>query len=194
MKKEILKISLFFVFIILFVVILIIQSCHNDICTGQCDQLSKAEMKFICYDGGESIIFKNDATSVLDTLITYEKGTISVDCSAPCNKPNGRMIEGFRLSHLGYMEIHIESHGQTPFILFNGCAPDYEFYLYNLDNPSQTITVNSTTYDDVFSVQQDSVVIDSSGDKQKVPWKIDYSKSKGFVRFHMVNNQTWSKQ
>jgi hypothetical protein len=98
------------------------------------------------------------------------------------------------LTHLGYFELHIENHGWTPQAWFFSSHNMYDVIFYDLNVPTQTVVVDGTTYNDVYSVQTDSTKIDTSNwDKQKIPWKIDYSKSKGFVRFHMVNGQTWSK-
>ncbi|NTW32379.1 MAG: hypothetical protein HGB12_07110 [Bacteroidetes bacterium] len=160
-------------------------------CGGSCSPLSNEELAFICYSGGEKVIFKNDTTNVFDTLYVDSKGTSPVNCSDPCGVPNGSI--GASIDFLGGFSLRIDRHNQPPYLMFFGS--NYAHYTFVLDVPHQTITVNSITYNDVYSVQelQDSTSIISNGDQLKVPWKIDYSKSKGFIRFYMTDGQTWSK-
>jgi hypothetical protein len=167
-------------------------SCKKeDDCSG-CPQLSNEELNFICYNQGDKVVFKNDSTNIFDTLTIYIKVINPTFCSDPCNKPNGSVIANFSFSHLLKSGgIGIQSHNETPEIGFDG--PSYNSYNFPLSGNTQTVTVNSTTYNDAYIVQVDSTTINHNGDQLKVPWKIYYSKSKGFVRFFMVNGQTWSK-
>jgi hypothetical protein len=68
--------------------------------------------------------------------------------------------------------------------------PDYIEFL--ITGTLNSMTINGTTYNDVFVTSINPATIPSSY-KSKTPWKINYSKSKGFIRFYMVNGQTWSK-
>ena len=191
MKKAILEIIFLGLAAVFTCVILFYASCNNDDCSD-CPPLSNYELNFFCYNSGDKVVFKNDTTNIFDTLTIGTKYIMSTFCSSPCDNPNGYIEVDFSFSHLlkdGGMGI--QAHNEIPKISFDGPSPTS--YIFPLSGNTQTIIVNSTSYNDVYIVQIDSTGIDNNGDKQTVPWKIDYSKSKGFVRFYMVNGQTWSK-
>ena len=138
-------------------------------CADDCSPLSNAELAFICYTQGQKVIFKNDTTHILDTLIVTNKYTypLTWECTSPCE---GQGIEAdFAFSQLEQFYIVIPYHNETPLIEFPGGAPAPYGYLLNV--PTQTITVNSTTYNDIYSVlvNPDSAAIRSLGSSVKSP-------------------------
>ncbi|MGD0709545.1 MAG: hypothetical protein ABR968_00020 [Bacteroidales bacterium] len=165
-------------------------SCKKDECSG-C-YLTNDQLAFLIYTKGQKVIFKNDSTNILDTL--YAEGTAwgYSACSDPCNEQSGSAQVNFTFSNLNESQFWInagQGSSSYPFIQFFGKS-DYTFFI---NPPTQIVTVNGTTYNDVYLAQIDSTNIDSHGEKLKVPWKIYYSKSVGFVRFYMMNGQTISK-
>ena len=163
-------------------------SCKKeDDCSG-C-YLTNDQLALMVYTKGQKVIFKNDSTNTLDTLNVEDISYCPSNCSSPCYFGTGCVEANFTFSHLSQFYILISP-------LSNDCLLSTHFaegYGFDLNTPTQTVTVNSTTYNDAYIVQVDSTTINHNGDQLKVPWKIYYSKSKGFVRFFMVNGQTWSK-
>jgi len=197
MRKEIIKVSMLGMIAIVMCGMLLYVSCKPK-CTPDCGLTQSEQDFFSCYNNVEKIFFKNDSTNAIDTLIIpggYESG-----CSGPCiNCPDyeqtvyGCFDYHITFSLFGKFKLRI-GHDQPPDIVVSGYKVDY-FYILNTQ--PQAININGTSYNDVYSVQSspDSVTIDTNNnDKQKIPWKIDYSKSQGFVRFYMLNRQTWTKQ
>ncbi len=139
-------------------------SCKKeDDCSG-C-YLTDEQKSFLIGVQGQKVIFKNDTTGIFDTLCTEGTFYGPSNCSSPCDNQPGSVATGFTFSHLSPFGIHISSSGEgTPFINFTGGCN------FNLDPPTQNVTVNSTTYNDVYSMQIDSTKI-SNAYKQTVPWK-----------------------
>jgi hypothetical protein len=169
--------------VILSCVIFFSYSCYSD-CNKM--ELTLQETALLsAYNTGDIAVFKNDTTGVFDTLHVTQKGygtTSSENCSHPVNNSLNAF---FTFSHIGVYHFRIE-HNKTPTIsAFNG----YEFLLSGSLN---TMIINGATYNDVFVTSIDSTRIPSNY-KSKVPWKINYSISNGFIRLYMVNGQTWSK-
>ena len=190
MKKYTITISTIGLIALLTCGMVLYISCHKNDCKD-CQPLSDEEKAFICYNQGDKIVFKNDSTNVFDTLTIYAKGIISENCSESCYQPYATLFADFSFSHLlqgGGMGI--QYHNEIPKITI-GAYPDS--YNFPLSGNTQSFTVNNVTYYDVYIVQADSSEINHNGDQQQIPWKINYSKSKGFVRFYMINGQTWSK-
>jgi len=160
-------------------------SCKHD-CSNY--ELTNEEDAFLFYTVGDMATFKNDYTGVYDTLRVDNRGYSLSHTESPCDNITGGVQAEFSFIHIGWCHIFI-SHDQSPYIDYGRYG---SYYRFNLSGPTQTITINNTTYNDVFSVQIDSNII-SNIDYNRVPWKIDYSKSKGFIRFHMKNGDTWSK-
>jgi hypothetical protein len=187
MKKTTITITTLCLFAILSCGIVIHLACkHEDSCDG-CS-LTNAQLSFICCSGSEAI-FKNDITNALDTLYASAKTYGSSVCSDYCDKGYGSVNVGYTFTHFGSFGISISNYNEAiPIIGFTAKG----IYGFDLNVPTQTVTVNGTTYNDVYSVQQDSTKI-FTVDKQAIPWKLYYSQSQGFVRFYMVNGQTWSK-
>jgi hypothetical protein len=194
MKKTTSIITTLGLFALLSCVIVFYLSCKKKekeviTCTDDCSHLSDAELAFLCYTQGQKVIFKNDTTNILDTLIVLNKGTDSWQCTSTCEGQS--IYASFAFSHLEQFNFSIPHHNSDPNIYFPCGLAAYGFVL---NVPVQTIAVNSTVYNDIYSVQgQDSAIIRSWGDQFQIPWKIYYSKSQGFVRFYMLDGQTWSK-
>jgi hypothetical protein len=189
MKRQIIEISFLGMLALLSVGLVFYVSCDTEDNCSQYHPLSSAEEAFICYTQGNQVIFKNDTTNIIDTLVVKDRYIQTDHFSGHCSVDD-EVISDFKFSHLASFGLDLW-HGQSPTIWFGGVHSTYNFPLVG---SFQTFTINSTTYNDVYSVQTDSTTIVSNGDKQDVPWKMYYSKSKGFVRFFMVNRQTWSKQ
>jgi hypothetical protein len=191
MKKTTITLTTLGLLAILSCGLIIHISCHKNDCKD-CQPLSDEEKAFICYNQGDKIVFKNDSTNIFDTLTIYAKGIDAIYCSESCYQPYVTLFADFSFTHLlrgGAMGI--QYHKDIPKISFGG--PTYNSYIFPLSGSTQSMTVNGNSYNDIYSVQIDSLGIKSNGDQLKVPWKLYYSKSKGFVRFFMVDGQTWSK-
>lgn len=194
MKKTTITITSLALLAILSCGIVIHISCRkeND-CS--CVQLSKDEETFLCYNQhGQKAFYKNDITNALDTLSVNYYWPTGTTCSYPCDGGSTSINVTLIFSNLFGCGIYI-THDQPPEISFDTFMDDSIKGSYNffLNGATQTISVNSTNYNDVYTTQIDSTTIISNGDKKRVPWKLYYSKSQGFVRFYMINGQTWSK-
>lgn len=184
--KNLFQISLsgitFFGFLILF------YSCHHD---PACDcQVTDQDKAFLSeYNQGDIVVFKNDTTLAFDTLkITY-KGT-EVAGSSLCGQadacrlaPGHVVVYGIFLKNSCGISV---DHGGTPVFYLRGG------YSFGYSGSAQIMTINSTVYNDVHICSNDSTKILNS-DRTRVPWKINYSTSKGLIRCYMVSGQTWSK-
>jgi hypothetical protein len=153
-------------------------------------ELTAQEIEMLsAYNQGDIAVFKNDSTFVIDTLHVIDKYYGTGYYSESCNKQvNDGLTVEFNFSHLngGWIQIlHVEPPLRAYF--FPGG------HALNLIGTLHSLTINGIYYNDVFETSIDSTTI-SSIYHDKVPWKINYSQSKGFVRFYMVNGQTWSKQ
>ncbi|MFI5164190.1 MAG: hypothetical protein ACHQHP_02965 [Bacteroidia bacterium] len=172
-------------------IILLFYSCNRDHTDcSQCQITPQEEALLPAYNVGDIAVFKNDTTGVLDTLnITSKSGNIS-GCSYPCNNTDGSMSIWGIVFH-NHFSVGV-AHSPTP----NNTIPGIGFDGANVNFPVtgsiQSMTINGTTYNDVIITSIDSTKI-LSASRTQVPWKINYSKSKGFVRLYMLNGQTWSK-
>ncbi len=161
-------------------------SCNKDDCPCS---ISNKQMALISYTQGQKVIFKNDATSILDTLYVSDKIFNLATCSYNCNNVYENIEADISFSHIG--ECELDLYHASMLIHFKGTQDGW--YDYPFNGTTYSITVNGTTYNDAHLLQIDSTTIYNL-DKPTVPWKCYYSKSKGFVRFYMVNGQIWSKQ
>ena len=174
------------VYLLLLCGVCFLYSCYSN-CSKY--EITQQETELLsAYNQGDIAVFKNDSTSVIDTLHVIEKDYGSTYYDEPCNKSIHDAL-GIQIvfSHLHDCGISIE-HNKTPEIHFS-----YTSYEFPLSGSLQSMTINGITYEDIFITSVDSTMI-STNDHNQIPWKIDYSKSKGFVRFYMVNGETWSKQ
>lgn len=171
--------------IFLFLCLSFFFACNKDTTDCSTYQITEAEKSFIPYTKGQIVVFKNDTTGIKDTLSVsqldnYPKGSNNTTC--------GLTIIGIG-AEINFSAIDKSSdnitlnvyHNQTPYASIAGSH-------FNLSGSFQTKTINSITYTDVYTVS-----IDSNGLNSIYPWKIDYSRSKGFVRFYMKKGITWSK-
>lgn len=165
-------------------------SCKKDKCIEY--ELTEEEKAFIPYKKGDMAVFRNDMTGQYDTLIVNYIGNVpsnNLDLPQKCSETTGGMRASISFNHLASCEVRV-FHKEIPAILFD-YGIEYWFYL---SGNFQTITVNNVTYNDVYSIAIDSNKIDSSSFLIDIlPWKIDYSKSKGFVRLYLRKNNVWSK-
>jgi hypothetical protein len=187
MKKTIFTITSLGLLAILSCWLVFHVSCKKENDCSDC-YLTSEQTALIIYMQGQKVIFKNDSTNIFDTLFVKDIGSQLSSCSSPCDQQSSHCVEVFSFSHFNEFNFEVSTSSQIPIIYFNNLK-----YIFELNVPTQIATVNSSTFNDVYSVHVDSTTIVSNGDKLKVPWKIDYSKSKGFVRFYMINGQTWSK-
>ena len=182
MKKLIARV--FKALIIFIGVVLFFYKCSKDVDCSPC-QITNAEKEFVFMKQGDIEVFKNDSTGVLDTLKILRINETKGNCSSPCNNS----ISGYwiQFDHTYWWNIEIQIyHLVPPKIMCNGgILPAQEFIL---KGSTQTIVVNGTTYNDVYSIEVDS-------SKLATPcYKIDYSKSKGFVRFHFIDGTASSRE
>jgi hypothetical protein len=195
MRTQSNKITFLGLFSILLFGLLLNSSCYREIYCPGC-KLTPEEESMISYKQNEKLIFKNDINYTYDTLSVYAIVWNISNCSDPCASGASSAFSPFNFFHLSTGRIYASA-GNTPFICFYKTSPPNNYssyYNYQLNVPTQNITVNNIIYNDVYRVQTDSIAIDSSGDRLKVPWKLEYSKSSGFIRFYMLNGETWSKQ
>ena len=163
-------------------------SCRLDRSDCSKYEITQQETAFLsAYNKGDIAFFKNDTTGVFDTLHVIDMGYGSGYYGEPCNKTvNTALNAQFSFSHLHGCGVYIW-HNTIPEIIYS-----YTNYEFLLSGSLQSMTINSTSFNDVYIPSLDSTKI-TSADRNSVPWKIAYSKSKGFIRFYMVNGQTWSK-
>jgi len=167
--------------------LLLFFSCGRDPDCSEC-QITEQEKAFLSiYNQGDISVFKNDSTNAVDTLTARNKGESWSGCSDPCSNTSGSLSVGFASSTFSKLNgcTIIVGHNSTPMI-------SYTDYFFPLSGTLQAMTINSTTYNDIYLPSIDSSIIDNSY-RNSIPWKIAYSKSKGFLRFYMINGQTWSK-
>ena len=196
MRSITVRITFLGLFAILLCSVFLNISCNQTIYCPGC-KLTPDEESFVYYTQNSKLIFKNDITNIFDTLSVSAVGKSASNCSDPCEKGASSAYSKFSFFHLSQGSVGINA-GNTPLIYFwTGMPPiiySTPIFYFQLNVPTQTITVNNIIYNDVFRVQTDSIAIDSTGDRLKVPWKLEYSKSSGFIRFYMLNGETWSKQ
>jgi hypothetical protein len=171
--------------LIIFVgIALVFYKCSKDSNCSPC-QITNSEKDFMCMKQGDVEIFKNDSTGTLDTLKISQIEETRGNCSSPCNNS----ISGYwiQFSHTYWWNMDIEIYHLIPpkIRLFGAFSSLQEFIL---QGPTQIIVVNGITYNDVYSIEADS------GQQATPCFKIDYSKSKGFVRFYFKDGTTSSRQ
>ncbi len=163
---------------------LLFYSCKPD-CSA--DQITPAEASFISYQAGDKAFFKNDSTGIIDTFLVTAKHKINYCMSCQCvDAIKGISVEittkviahnkiWITCYHNNYQGPYVQVYGEhSP--SFVGVAP-------------QTMTINGTTYHDVYSSSIDTA---NFIDSMKL-WKINYSASHGFLQFFMKNGVTWNK-
>jgi hypothetical protein len=167
---------------------LLFHSCSNEI-DCSCIITQEEEKLVSIYNVGDIAVFKNDTTGVTDIMHVASKGSNRSSCSSPCVNGKADVVVSFKFSHLRECRVGVW-HRATPNITFsNSCSS----CLFELNETLQSITVNNTLYDDVYISSIDPAQIEA-GNEKEIPWKIAYSKSRGFVRFYMKNGETWSRQ
>ena len=194
MKNEIIKISILGLLAILSCGLIFYISCRSEDDCSNC-QITQQEIALLpAYNQGDIAVFKNDTTGEFDTLhVTRKSGTLS-GCSYPCNNAGGGMFIWCSVLKNNF-QIDVW-HSSTPVTVNTipgiGISEGYSIN-FLVRGTMQSNTINNTTYNDIFTTIIDSTKVLTSPPPMIVPWKIYYSKSKGFVRFYMVNGQTWSK-
>ncbi len=164
-------------------------SCkQEDNCSG-CAVSPQALSLLSIYKVGDIAVFKNDMTGVFDTLHVTERDEVPSSCSYPCNKGPEYLNVHVVFTHLAECILGLYGDNSTSGIEYNSFLCDCDGYTTTI----QSMTVNGTTYYDVYIPSFDSTKIPSSY-RNNMPWKIAYSKSNGIIRCYMVNGQTWSKQ
>ncbi len=186
MKKKIVTIKTLGLLLFLLCSVCLYYSCKTNNCSDY--EITQQEIAFLsAYNQGDIAVFKNDSTGIYDTMHVTDKSYGTMYYYEPCNQSvNVALSVDYDFSHINGGTIQI-IHVESPEIVFFGGG-----YVFELDGSSQSMFINGINYNDVFVTSIDSTTI-SSINHNKVPWKINYSKSKGFVRFYMVNGQTWSK-
>jgi hypothetical protein len=185
MKTKIVTIATLWLLAILWCIMIFNISCGKDI-DCHCGLTPQEEAIISFYHVGNITVFKNDMTGVFDTLHMTKMGGSLTNCSDPCE--NGYLSRDFHcdFSHLKECQV-IVYQNTTPYISIEGTIS-----LFELKGQFQTMTINGDNYNDVYVPSIDSTTIADSL-RNSIPWKIAYSKSNGFIRFYMVNGQTWSK-
>lgn len=165
-------------------------SCSRDHTDCSRCQITPQEEALLCYKQGDIAFFKNDMTSVYDTLHVTSKGPMPSGCSDPCRNTYGSISANISFSpvYLSGCDVDMAHNSTAPAISYSNPYGAY----FPQSGSLQTMTINSIAYNDLYVTSIDSTKI-SAGFRNSVPWKIAYSKSKGFVRFYMTNRQTWSK-
>lgn len=178
------KISFYFLLLLLCIVCFY-YSCNTHDCSDY--EITPEEEAFLsAYNQGDIAIFKNDTTGVYDTLHVTSKSYGTGYYFEPCNQSVNDVLNAwFSFSHL--KECHFQIiHNEIPKIFYSN------YIQFSLGGSLQSIIINGTSYNDVFVTLIDTTNLSSSYSNNG-PWKINYSRSKGFIRFYMVNGQTWSK-
>ena len=188
MNKSIVILTTLGIFAIILCFLVFHTSCKKEVDCSDC-QLTNDQIALMIYTQNQKVLFKNDATNITDTLFVGSIYYEPPHCSSPCDFGTGAIMANFTFSQLSPFCFLISSGEAFPFAQFDGS------YSFNLNSSTQYVIINGTTYNDVCSIisNPDSVTIRKNGDQSKVPWKILYSKSKGFIRFYMLNGQTISK-
>ena len=184
MKKEIVTIMTLGLLAILSCGIVFNISCKKNDCRCGLTQQEESIVSF--YHVGNIAVFKNDMTGVFDTLHMPRIDGNLANCSSPCTNGDESLDAYCDFSHLKECQVKVYQN-TTPYISNVGTISNFE-----LTGSLQTMTINSVNYNDVYVPSVDSTQIADSL-RNSVPWKIAYSKSKGFIRFYMVSGQTWSK-
>jgi hypothetical protein len=146
------------------------------------------------YNNSDIAVFKNDTTGVFDTLLVKSKGKNWSGCEMPCSETYSSMTIWCLFLHNNF-GISV-SHSQTPVDRIPGMFIDNGYSIsFHEKGAIPSITINNITYNDIYitSIDSTTLPLNPSDLGNTVPWKIYYSKSKGFVRFCMTNGQTWSK-
>jgi hypothetical protein len=164
---------------------LLFYSCSNEI-DCNCIITPEEEQLVSFYHAGDIVGFKNDSSGVTDIMHVISKGSNRSGCSSPCANGAADVVTSFEFSHLLGCRVSVW-HRSIPNVTFSNAT-----YFFELKETLQSMTVNNITYDDVYVSSIDSTKIEP-GNQNRAPWKIAYSKSKGFIRFYMVNGQTWNK-
>lgn len=163
---------------------LLVNGCKPD-CSHH--KLTDEENSFLPFESGMTALFENDSSGQVETLTMHEKRYWEME------------IDGCRgTRYAAYQETNFYpitqeySYGLTIRVDHHHEAPEIDYAgAFNMAVPAQTLTVNSITYYDVYSAERDttSVYYQVAG-----PWKVDYSKTQGFVRIHMLNGVHWNRK
>ena len=168
--------------------LLLLVSCKPD-CSEY--ELTAEEKAFIPYNVGDKAIFRNDVTVEFDTMEIISKGVFPINPPQDCSMSLGRMEVDFSFKKIASGVIvvrHSVNQSENKKIGFSAGKT----YTFTLKGGFQTLTVNNVTYNDILIVSIDSNSIEASHIPY-IPWQINYSQSKGFLRFHLRNNIIWSK-
>ena len=132
-------------------------SCKKeDNCSGCA--LTPQELSLLSfYKVGDIAVFKNDMTGVFDTLHVTERDEVPSTCSYPCNKGPEYLNVHVVFSHLTECILGVDLNNSTSGISYAnficGCAGGSETI--------QSMTINSTIYNDVYEPSFDSTKIAS---------------------------------
>ena len=185
MKKEIITITTLGLLAILSCGIIFNVSCEKET-DCNCGLTPQEEAIVSFYHVGDIAVFKNDMTGVFDTMHVPRIDGFLSNCSSPCKNADETINAYFDFSHLNECMVAVLENS-TPGINISGTS-----FGFNLNGSMLSMTINSTNYNDVYVPSIDSTKI-AVNSRSSIPWKIAYSKTKGFIRFYMVNGQTWSK-
>jgi hypothetical protein len=164
-------------------------------CSPKCqesDALPQSVYDFGKYQGGEIEYFKNSVTNIIDTLHVGRKNTYKAGMEKPCQNVVGGLSQYFALwggysnnSYQGNLNI-TRNMVITIGFSWGGSAA------YSSFSTPQTVTLNNITYTDVYVTSMDPIAI-TTEEAPHLPWKIEYSKSAGFLRFYMKYGDVYAK-
>ena len=163
---------------------LLLYSCKPD-CSS--DQITPAEESFISYQVGDKSFFKNDSTGIIDTFLVTARHKINYCQSCQCEAAIKGISVEIASKVIAHNQIDItryHNNYQGPYLNVEG---ENSFPLVGVS--PQTMTINGTTYNDIYSSSIDTTNFTNS---MKL-WKLNYSASHGFVQFFMKNGVTWRK-
>ena len=172
-------------FVIIAFLVIVVSNCSKENC-DRCT-ITEAEKSFVAYKGSERLVFKNDSSAILDTLQVSITPALA-HCSEPCSDAQGSItVSIYLFHHLRNMNLAVY-HDIVPYAYpLNSASSDLKFY-FNM--PVQTVLINSVSYNDVYITSIDSTMIPFA-ERDNTPWQIYYSKSKGFIRFRMLDKSNW---
>ncbi len=162
---------------LLLLCILLFYACRPD-CSDA--EITPEEESFISYNMGDEMLFLNDSSGLIDTLICGQKEYMFYCQDCKCRKSHSGIHSSLAFyPYKGrnmYINMSHTSHSSTGGLntSIGSVTPG---------TPFQTVTVSSITYTDVYIVSVDS----NSVNDFRYPWKMEYSKSKGVIRVYYRN-------
>lgn len=193
--KKVFPINILAMLALLSCIVCLYYSCkfdHTD--CSSCQMTLQEEALLPAYNKDDIVVFKNDTTGVFDTLHVTSKGKNLSTCEDPCSDTYSSMSIWCLFLHNNFI-IGV-GHSLTPVNRMPGIGISNGYSISFLGRGTiPSITINNISYNDIYIYTIDSTTIPVNPPDlgNTVPWKTYYSKSKGFVRFYMINGQTWSK-